>query len=539
MVEENGEESTQLDNMVEALGQPISNDQPEYADTRDLLDEGRSSSLSDLEDGVEEVDLVLGNSPVARHIEADSEAETERLENSPNKNLNHNGIVIGHLPYTQSPSKLAQSALPQVAEHELFSDSGVSSPGTSDEDLESELRSENTAASDNGVDVEVAQIRGSSPRKRKHLEMEDDSGSEADAEKVRRLRRRTQSMRSEADEETEPGLSREATIEHMGDVPNDQDLQEDTSDVLRNAQDHLNPKGLTDSNAKHSTSIGRGSLKDIAEEGEHLGKVTELGVDETRVGSDEEERAEGEDEDVEAVARDEEECNVILLHIMKDADDPQTQRRWPRWTPWPPWRSILLLYETGSFVRRASMLPAWLTIFSLYDERIVTLNEELAQLSAPKPSHPEFLRQVECIRKYRDEKFDLEQKLLVYKIKSLKTKSVAQRSQIHSAYFQTVRDVREKHLDRIGEQLSRVRRDHVKTDEKIPSYSIPFPHRRSTQITQQSSYNKEVSILSGVAKYVGFPAAPSVKAALPAEMDEDMEKMGVSLQPNIPVLSVD
>ena len=156
----------------------------------------------------------------------------------------------------------------------------------------------------------------------------------------------------------------------------------------------------------------------------------------------------------------------------------------------------------------------------------------MAQLTAPKPSHPEFLRQLNCIRKYRDEKFDTEQKLLVYKIKSLKTRSVAQRSQTHSAYFQTVRDVREKHLDRIGERLSRVRRDHVKTDEKVPAYSIPFPTRRSTQIMQQSSYNREVSILSGVAKYVGFPAAPNVTTALQAEMDEDMERMGVSLQRN-------
>lgn len=160
----------------------------------------------------------------------------------------------------------------------------------------------------------------------------------------------------------------------------------------------------------------------------------------------------------------------------------------------------------------------------------MALNDEIAQLSAPKPSHPEYLRQLRCIRDYRDEKFDLEQKLLVYKIKSLKTKSVAQRSHIHSGYFQTVRDVREKHLDQIGERLSRIRRDHIKTDEKIPTYNVPFPPRRSTQISQQSSYNKEVSILSGIAKYVGFPAAPNVNAALPAEMDEDVEKMGVRVR---------
>lgn len=170
-----------------------------------------------------------------------------------------------------------------------------------------------------------------------------------------------------------------------------------------------------------------------------------------------------------------------------------------------------------------------LTNGSLYDERIAALNDDLTQLSLPTPSHPDFLRQLDCVKKYRDEKFDMEQKLLVYKIKSLKTKSVAQRSQIHSAYFQTVRDVREKHLDRIGERLSRVRRDHVKMEEKVPSYSIPYPIRRSVQVTQQSSYNKEVSILSGVAKYVGFPAAPIVTPAFQAEMDEDMERMGVSL----------
>ncbi len=320
MVEGYGEESTQLDNMVEALGQPVPNNGPEYADTGDVLDEGHSSSLSDLEDGVDEVDMVLSHPAVSRHIEADSEAETERLENSPNKILNHNGIVMGDLSYTHSPSKLAQSAMPQAAKQELFSDSGVSSPGPSDEDLESELRSENTAASDNGDGIDAAQIRGSSPRKRKHLEMEDDSGSEADAE-VRRRRRRTESVRSDADEQTELGLSREATIEPMGEVPNEHDLQEDTSAVLRHTHEHLKSQGSTDPNAKHGALRGRGTLKNIAEEGEQLGKVAELDVDETHHGSDEEERVEGEDEDVEAVARDEEECRITIPQIMDDADD--------------------------------------------------------------------------------------------------------------------------------------------------------------------------------------------------------------------------
>lgn len=171
-------------------------------------------------------------------------------------------------------------------------------------------------------------------------------------------------------------------------------------------------------------------------------------------------------------------------------------------------------------------------LIRLYDERIAALNSELAQLSGPNPTHPELLRQVQCVQQYRDDKFDIEQKLLVFKIGALKRKSIAERSQIHSAYFQTVRDVRERHLERASEHFYRIQRDRFKTDESIPSYSVPFPTRRSQQITQQTAYNKEVSVLSGVAKYVGFPAAPDITNARPGELEEDMEKMGVSVNGN-------
>jgi hypothetical protein len=56
---------------------------------------------------------------------------------------------------------------------------------------------------------------------------------------------------------------------------------------------------------------------------------------------------------------------------------------------------------------------------------------------------------------------------------------------------------------------------------------MPFPMRRSQQIAQQTAYNKEVSLLSGLAKFVGFPAAPTMRAARKQESDEDFEKMGV------------
>src|ERR1700733_12219429 len=170
----------------------------------------------------------------------------------------------------------------------------------------------------------------------------------------------------------------------------------------------------------------------------------------------------------------------------------------------------------------------WANLFRLYEERIAALNSELAQVTGPNPTHPELLRQVHCVQQYRDEKFDIEQKLLVFKIGALKRKSVAERSQIHSAYFQTIRDVRERHLERASEHFYRIQRDRFKTDQSIPNYSVPFPTRRSQQITQQTAYNKEVSVLSGVAKYIGFPAAPDIASARTGEREEVMEKMGVS-----------
>ena len=164
----------------------------------------------------------------------------------------------------------------------------------------------------------------------------------------------------------------------------------------------------------------------------------------------------------------------------------------------------------------------------LYDERIAAINQELAQLDEKVPSHPELLRQLEAVRKYRDDKFEVEQKLLVYKVGALKNKSVAERSQIHSAYYQSVRDIREAHLERLSEHFYRIQRDRFKSETAIPSYTIPFPDRRSKRITQQTAYNKEVSILSGVARYVGFPAAPELAQSYQKELEDDMQKMGVS-----------
>jgi len=63
----------------------------------------------------------------------------------------------------------------------------------------------------------------------------------------------------------------------------------------------------------------------------------------------------------------------------------------------------------------------------------------------------------------------------------------------------------------------------------VPDYLYSFPRKRSALIKQQTAYNNEISILSGVAKWVGFPAAPTIGHARPKEIDDDLRGMGVQM----------
>lgn len=113
-------------------------------------------------------------------------------------------------------------------------------------------------------------------------------------------------------------------------------------------------------------------------------------------------------------------------------------------------------------------------------------------------------------------------------MQTLVKQSLAERAQIHSAHFQSIRDIREKYSSLVSKQFYAIQHDRFKTDELSPHHIIPFPTRRSQQIAHQTAYNHEVSVMAGVAKYVGFPAAPTLLGARPSELQEDLEKMGVS-----------
>jgi hypothetical protein len=168
------------------------------------------------------------------------------------------------------------------------------------------------------------------------------------------------------------------------------------------------------------------------------------------------------------------------------------------------------------------------------DEEIAKHEQALEMLKQPNCVHPEYLAMIKCIDERRNEKIEYETTLLEYKQKNLDVITNAQRHQMHSQYFQTVRHVREDILEECNQRVFDLQRGRRTLGCDETEYMVRLPEKRSDQIRHQTAYNLEVSILSGVAKYVGFPAAPDIRPARPSEVDEDLRAMKVSCRVGLP-----
>ena len=144
------------------------------------------------------------------------------------------------------------------------------------------------------------------------------------------------------------------------------------------------------------------------------------------------------------------------------------------------------------------------------------------------PIHPELLAMKEVIDQRRDQKVDYENHLMRLKLTTLQKESVANKAQVHSQYMQTIREIRDGHLGSLNQRCYRVQRERRNGEGDVPDCMYAFTTKRSQQITHQTAYNAEVSILAGVARYVGFPAAPVISNARSKEIDDDFRSMGVS-----------
>ncbi|KAI1941781.1 hypothetical protein LOZ66_001262 [Ophidiomyces ophidiicola] len=451
----------------------------------DINDDGRSSSLSEIDERLDDNQLDE-LSPIRERFagEIDSEAETERIEDSPHRPRDHINIVASAAISGASPSKLAQS----TTYDDMDEDEGVS-PSKPPRDLRANGVAIGMNSNRDGSASVPLEITG---KKRKRGTSTDNGGeTPGDDEPMRKRRSSVPDCNAEATTITpsEPTSKKNNTV----------------------SNDETPANGDKGDDSRPSTLKGRKGKK-----GKRKGKKTKDTYDDTEDnGQGEENVANGDDQLVD----EEENADGV-----DGTDDPEAASRMEESLKKTSAMDVLLSLEKQFAALRDK----------IYDDRIASINDELAQLEKPTPTHPEFLRQLRIIENYRDEKMKHEEKLFSYKLRSICIRSQAERSQVNSSYFQNSRDTRERYLQELSEHHYRVQHDRFNTGETITDYRIPFPTQRVQQAAQLAAYNTEVGILSGTAKYVGFPSAPDMESLRPHEIEQDFIKLGISLRSTIP-----
>lgn len=130
----------------------------------------------------------------------------------------------------------------------------------------------------------------------------------------------------------------------------------------------------------------------------------------------------------------------------------------------------------------------------------------------------------------------LEQKLATirteheFRLRAHERRAVAQRAQAWSQYFQAIREKREQTLEALNKEWYDVQSSRRRA-HSLPDCILLFPKDGVQRVRNAVAYNSEVSTLSGLAKYEGFPAGPDMRGASAAELEDDFAAMEVSQVP--------
>ena len=458
----------------------------------------RSSSLSDIEERPQTATKengVANTSPISEEAAYDTEAETERLEDSPHKNRKQLNITLsvskrrGVDGVEQEPITLAQSSIVE----EIYI------PVVSSSRLPDEAFDQTSDISSLGDSDEAGASRRHSPTnlagKKRKRSREDLAGNGDSRSSKPRKRLATQIFTELIDNDGE--VDEAAIAFNEGDTRNaaisneDADTSgiedEDASNLLhpvvyssrRERGRDQAPQDL-DVGGTLSRDISPGANDDLAEvatvEGDVDGEISP-------------------DADMDVVTRNEEEIS----------------------------KKKVALDALSAIEKHFATLRD-----KLFDERLTQLNDELEMLNQPNITHPDYLAMMEAIDRRRDEKIENADTRLRFKLQALGNKTVATRAICHGQYMQEVREITDKILQEANKELYAIQRERKIREEEESSYFRHFQTRRSKQIVNQTAYNTEVSILSGIAQYKGFPAAPEITGAKASDIDEDMRRMGVS-----------
>ncbi|KAI0525837.1 hypothetical protein F5B22DRAFT_256034 [Xylaria bambusicola] len=478
-----------------------------------LSDDDGSSPLSDVEDKDEDPDDLHDEDRLTNNEQDDSsfpdnqsdandtEAETERLYDTPQQTIRHKDVDLDKpadtAVYERTPSKLRQEAnvAHRDGEHQdtPLSDDDVSmasSPPTQPTNHPKKLASPTL-----DILAEAAATQEAESRKRKRsLPIE---ATEIDHS----LRKRAASIPEAGEvpvdgeavmaDEDDPSLntnSGEQSADEAVDTTAGDEEPEPDEPVQRAPSNHL-------PNTRKSTRSSSKKLKDASEAAE-AGVPTGESLDGTV--PEEDEAHTGEDEHMEVDVDEEAEAAA------KNEEELERKRA--------AFEQLSLIEKRFATFRE-----------KLYEERLEQLNREEAMLRSDNPTHPDYLAMMRCVDARRDERLRIADRELELKIEASERWAVARRAQIHSQFFQAVRESRERILAELGQHWYDIQHERRKNANNIPEYGIRFPKNSSQRLRDALSYNREVSILAGIAKYEGMPAAPDMQGANPQELEDDFD----------------
>ncbi|KAI0889249.1 Sds3-like-domain-containing protein [Annulohypoxylon maeteangense] len=482
-----------------------------------LSDDDGSSPLSDVEDKDADPDGMHGlnsatpnnrdedlSSPDDLSDANDTEAETERLYDTPRNPTRHKDIVLsrqtdGHI-YERASSKLRRHITRSGEDKDrddapLFEEemSIASSPPAQETKTPNKNQSPIL-----GILAEAASQEAESRKRKRSLPA-------VTSVPPQLTRKRTGSVptpsRQDMDgdtpmiDEEDPSLhtnSGEHSLDEANNVVAGEDDGDDHAQGNQSDSETV-PKKQTRSGSKKLKAVEQPTGTDEHEEGAAVAAIAEDGAH-----AAEDEQAEADvDEEAEAAHRNEEE-----LERKRTAFD-----------------------QLSAIEKRFATFRD-----RLYEERLEALNREEAMLRSDNPTHPEYLAMMECIDARRDERIRVANRELELNKEALDRWAVARRSQIHSQYFQSVRESRETILAELGQQWYDIQHERRKQANNVPEFGLRFPSDPTQRIKNALAYNKEVSILSGIAKHEGMPAAPDMKGATLQELDDDFDAMNRNRQ---------
>ena len=461
------------------------------AEASDVQDD-RSSSLSEPEDdqendvkpnGLKDDAQDANASATQQSLEVDSEAETDRLDQTPQKKRKHPGNA------GKTPSKLGRTA---AGEEDLSEPPSPlpTGPGaaSSTSTLETTSMVHRSLAA-NGNKFRAQADIDASDKKRKRADTTESPLTSGESELGESPRKRNHESLAEDD-----AVEASAPTDAVGDddiaiVDEDVAVVDDIGTPAE-AQDTLNvppTKGVKGKRGKPRGKPRKGIVKQLDTE-----------RDEGSTQADEEQ---GED------------------NIAPTAEELKYQAA-----------------ASSVFDDVAKQFTAFRE--KLCNERLAAMTAELDMLNQPSCQHPEYLCQVACVDNRYAKQVGEIQAFYKYKHQTLRRTTLGERSQLHSQYFQHTRELREEAMYRLGEDWYNIQKERRQSHQDLDrAYTFKFPTKKSVQIRQQAKYNQEVSVLSGIAKYVGFPAAPEIVGAEGDLLEEDLKAMKVSSPTSIDVLN--